>query len=183
MDIKFDNITISGGIGVGTSTLLGNLKTPLSPLGYRFKSTGDFFRAHTKENIMPVSTLVSDDFDRKIEQDVYTCLKKEKKWVIEGWLAGFVARDLKKTLKILLICSIESLRIDRITNRDKVSIKNAKKYIKQREDKNFEKWQRIYGNYNFFDQKYYDLVIDTFATGPDETVEKVLDRLGFIANK
>lgn len=177
MEHKFDNIAISGGIGVGTTTLMANLKPYLAPQGFQFRSTGDFFRQHTKENIMPVSTLVSDEFDQNIEKEVYEILKNEKLWVIEGWLSGFVSRDLKNTLKVLLICSSQSIRIDRIVNRDKISIKDAKKFIKEREKKNFEKWKRIYGNFNFFDKKYYDLVIDTFSTGPKETVDKVIDKL------
>lgn len=179
MALNFDNIAISGGIGVGTSTLLKSLKPYLSNLGFKFKSTGDFFRAYTKERVMPVSTLVSDEFDRNLEEEVYKILKNEKMWVIEGWLAGFVSRDLKNTLKVLLICNSESIRIDRIVNRDGVTVNNAKKLIKKRETDNFDKWRRIYGNYNFFDKKYYDLVIDTFSTGPRETVEKVLEKLGY----
>lgn len=182
MKLKYNNITISGGIAVGTTTLFNNLKPYLRPYGWRFKSTGEFIRQYTQEKINPVATLVSDDFDRKIETKVAKTLEKEKKWVIEGWLSGFVARNIKTTLRILLICSEESLRIDRVVNRDKITIREAKKMIKTRENGNLKKWRRIYGNYNFFDPKYYHLVIDTYSSGPLETVGKVLDRLGYKNN-
>ncbi len=179
MKLKYDNITISGGIATGTTTLLNNLKFYLQPLGWKFRSTGQIVREMTKENIFPVATLVSDEVDRKIEEKVRKLLTTEKNWVIEGWLAGFVARDLKNTLKVLLICSDDGLRVDRVVNRDNVTVEEAKKLIKEREEENFKKWKRIYGDYNFFDPKYYDLVIDTYSSGPLETVGKVLDRLGY----
>ena len=37
----------------------------------------------------------------------------------------------------------------------------------------------IYGDYNFFDPKYFHLIIDTYSSGPLETVGKVLDKLGY----
>ena len=80
---------------------------------------------------------------------------------------------------MLLICTENSIRVDRVMNRDKVSVSDAKNFLKLREDKNFKKWQRIYGESNFFNPKYYNLVIDTYSSGQNETVGKVLDKLGY----
>ena len=68
MDFKFDNIAISGGVAVGTTTLLDNLKPYLEPYGWKFSSTGNFVREYTKENILPLATLVSEEFDKEIEK-------------------------------------------------------------------------------------------------------------------
>lgn len=176
---KYDNLTISGGIGVGTTTLFNNLKPYLAPHNFKFKSIGQFVRDYTKENLMPAATLVSDDFDRKIEDKVRETLQNEKHWVIEAWLAGFMARDLKKTLKVLLICSSEAVKIDRIVNRDNINVNKAKQFIKEREEKNLKKWRRLYGDYDFFKAEYYDLIIDTYSSGPLQTVVLVLDKLGY----
>lgn len=179
MQLAYDNIAISGGIAVGTTTLFNNLKPYLEPYGFKFKSIGQFVREHTKENVFPVATLVSDDFDREIERKVRETFKREKQWVIESWLAGFLAKDLKKTLKILLTCSNEALRIDRIVNRDGIPVKEAKKLIKKREEENFKKWRRLYGDHDFLSPDYYHLCIDTYSSGQLETVGKVLDALGY----
>lgn len=179
MDFKYANMTISGGIAVGTTTLMENLKPYLEPYQWKFKSNGEIVREYTKENVLPLATLVSDDFDRKIEATVYEKLEKEKNWVLEGWLTGFISRNLPNTLRILLICSENSIRIDRLMNRDKVSVSDAKNFLKLREDKNFKKWQQIYGEHNFFNPKYYHLVIDTYSSGQNQTVGKVLDALGY----
>ncbi len=177
--MKYYNIAISGGIGVGTSTLLKNLRFYLEPLGWRLRSTGQMVREYTKENILPLATLVSREFDEKIEKEVESVFRTSKKNVIEGWLAGFVAKNIKTTLKVLLVCSDFSLRVDRVANRDRLSIEQAKEYIKKREEENLKKWRQIYGNFDFFSPKYFDLVIDTYSSGQMETVGRVLDKLGY----
>lgn len=179
MKLKYDNLTISGGIAVGTTTLMENLKPYLGPLAFQFKSTGQMVREYMKENLLPVATLVSDEFDRQVEARVGRFLRTDKHWVVEGWLAGFVARDLANTLRVLLVCSHDSVRVDRVVNRDKVTIETAKELIKKREEENFKKWRQLYGDYDFFDPKYYHIIIDTYSSGPLETTGQVLDILGY----
>lgn len=183
MDLKFDNITISGGVAVGKNTLFANLKTYLGPVNWKFRTTGQILRDWAQEHIQPVASLAPDNFHKEIEEKTRHLLEREKKWVIEAWLSGFMARDLDKVLKVLLVCSNEAIRIDRVANRDKISVSKAKEFIKQREEDNFQTWQRIYGDYNFFDKKYYNLIIDTYSSGQLETVGKVLDKLGYDNNK
>ena len=179
MQLKYDNITISGSIGVGTSTLMNNLRPYLKPMGWKFKSTGQIIRDYTKEKIMPSATLVSDEFDREIEKTAKNLLLNQKHWAIEAWLSGFIAKDMKNVLRILLVCSNDALRVDRVVNRDKITIEQAKKNIRLRHEQNFGKWKRLYGNYNFFNTKYFNIIIDTYSSGQLETTGKVLDMLGF----
>lgn len=178
MNLKFENVTISGGVAVGKNTLKDNLEKHLAPLGWKFTSGGQLLRDFTKEYKQPLASLADDNFHRKLDQRTLDLLTKEKNYVIEAWLAGFVARELDNTLRVLLICKDDALRIDRVANRDKVSVDDAKKYIREREEVNFKEWKRIYGDYNFWDQKYYHLIIDTYEFGQMETVQKVLDELG-----
>jgi cytidylate kinase len=187
MDLKFENVTISGGVAVGTSTLLKNLKLYLKPEGWNFFSGGEFMRNYAIKNgffpkeskVHHKATVYSDDFDKQVDYGMVEKLKTEKHMVLESWLSGFMARDLKNVLRILLVCSDEALRIDRLSNRDAVMVGEAKMFIREREKENFKKWKRLYGDYNFFNPKYYQLVIDTYNTGPMETLGKVLDKLGF----
>ncbi|OGK24642.1 hypothetical protein A3A46_01245 [Candidatus Roizmanbacteria bacterium RIFCSPLOWO2_01_FULL_37_13] len=187
MKLKYDNITISGGVAVGTSTLLYNLKHYLKPYGWKFFSGGEFMRDYAiKKGFIPknlkthhTAAVYSDDFDKKIDYGMKERLQKEKLLVLESWLSGFMARGLKNTLRILLVCSNEAIRVDRVVNRDNVTIDEAKKFIKDREEVNFKKWHRLYGKHNFFDPKHYNLVIDTYSSGPLETTGKVLDKLGY----
>lgn len=179
MKLKFNNITISGGVSVGKNTLLNNLKSYLLPLGWKFTSGGQILRDFTKENVQPLASLVDKNFHQQIEERTKRLLTKEGPYVIEAWLAGFVARNLHNTLRVLLTCSNEALKVDRVVNRDKVTIDEAKKYIKQRETDNFKTWHSIYGEYDFLSPKYYHLIIDTYSSGQLETVGKVLDKIGY----
>ena len=187
MNLKFENITISGGVAVGTSTLLNNLKLYLKPQNWNFFSGGEFMRNYAiKNGFFPKNskehhkaTVYSDDFDNQVDYGMLERLTKEKHIILESWLSGFMARELKNVLRILLVCSDEALRIDRVANRDMVTVEEAKVFIKEREEENFKKWKRLYGDYNFFNPKYYQLVIDTYNAGPMETLGKVLDKLGF----
>lgn len=182
MSFLYQNVTISGGVAVGKNTLFDNLKPYLEPKGFTFRTTGQILRDYTQEHVMPVASLVEDDFHRHIEKKTEDILKNERQWVIEGWLAGFVAREMKSVLKVLLICSSHDILVDRVVNRDKVTVEKAEELVKKREQENFSTWKKIYGDYNFFDPRYYNLVVDTRSSGPLETVGKVLDGLGFKIN-
>jgi cytidylate kinase len=187
MQLKYDNITISGGVGVGTSTLATHLKPFLIPYNWSFFSGGEFMRDYAiKNNLIQESekahhdaSVYTDDFDREVDYGMQKRLTEEKHLVLEAWLSGFFAKDIKTTLKILLICSNEAIRIDRVVNREDMTVDEAKNYIKHREEVNSTKWKRLYGDHNFFDPKYFDLVIDTYSSGPMETVGAVLDTLGY----
>lgn len=123
-----------------------------------------------------------DQWERDIEAMTLKKLKNEEKLIYEAWLAGFVARDIESVLKVLLICKDE-LRIDRLVNRDQTTVEQAKRQIQERERGNITKWEKLYGEYDFWSPQYFDLVIDTYSSGPMETVGKVLDVLGYVTNK
>lgn len=178
MELKFDNITISGGVATGKNTLLNNLKPYLKPLGWRFTSGGQILRDYLKEYVQPLASLASKEVHHMIDNRTLKLLKLGH-YVIESWLAGFLARNMKHTLRVLLICSDAALKVDRVVNRDKITIEKSKMFIKEREEGNFKTWHKIYGNYNYWSPKYFHLVIDTYSSGQLETLGKVLDKLGY----
>lgn len=182
MKLKFDNITISGGIAVGKNTLMDNLKSYLEPDGWKFRSSGQIVRDYSKEYVLPLASLAPDELHHKIDDKVRDLLKNEKHWVIEAWLSGYLAKDFDNTLRVLLVCSENSLRVDRVANRDKVSIQQAIEYIKKREEDNEKTFNRIYKFKDYWNPRHYQLVIDTYSSGQMETVGKVLDTLGFKNN-
>ena len=179
MKLAYNNITISGGVAVGKNTLLDNLKPYLEPINWKFTSGGQLLRDFTKEYISPIASAADDDFHKKLDDRTRNLLIKEGNYVIEAWLAGFMTRDLNDTLRILLYCENDALRVDRVANRDKIKIEEAKEVIKRREQDNFTEWKRIYGDYDFFDKNYYHIAIDTYSSGPMETVGIILDKLQY----
>jgi cytidylate kinase len=187
--LKYSSIAISGKPGAGRSTLLRNLKNVLDPLGWESFSGGDWSRQYAiqagkhdaKDPTHHYAKDVSEDVDHKIDLALRDKLSDTNNHVaVESWIAGWNMRGLKHVLRVLLMCE-DSLRIDRIVNRDNLSVEEAKNHLFDREDSNLSKWSRMYNvpKSDFWDPKYYDLVINTYSHGPNETVDLVLQALGY----
>lgn len=178
--LKYKNITVSGKIATGTSTLAKNL---LQALGWEYINTGALQRQYDREHGVNENehgaALRPDDRERDMEAFTKKTLSEKSNIVYEAWLAGFVARDIQDVLRVLVICSDDAIRIDRVANRDKIPVEDAKRFIHMRESENITKWKKLYGDNDFWDPKYYDIVIDTFSSGQMETLGKVLDKIGY----
>lgn len=177
---QYKNITISGTIGVGSTTLAKKLA---NILGWKYVNTGAIQRAYDKEHGVDENRSGAlnrpDDHEREMEAQALKVLTEESHVVYEAWLSGFVARDLSHVFKVLVICSEDDVRIDRVMNREDIDLEDAKTSIKKRETENIEKWKKLYGTDDFWDHDKYDLVVDTYSSGPHETLGKVLDAIGY----
>lgn len=185
--LKYSSIAISGRPGAGRSTLLKNLKEIVEPLGWEIFSGGDWARKFAIENGKHsvtdskhhLATDYGEDIDHQIDIAMREKLSNPNTHVaVESWIAGWNMRGLPHVLKVLLMCD-DSLRIDRVVNRDNLTVEEAKTHLRQREDANIGKWKRMYGVTDYWDPKYYDLVINTYSHGPKETLNLVLQALGY----
>lgn len=198
----YRNITISGLPGCGSTTLLNSLREELKFSGWKGFSGGEFMRAYASEkglfdakNTLHHSAAVySDDFDLQVDMGMREKLKKEEKWIIESWLSGFLAQGVDGVLKVLMMCSDDAVRIDRIVNRDRVTADKAKHNMRERYDANLKKWSRMYASQwqdwvvkpgtvsandpiDFWRPDLYDLVIDTYSMNQVETLKAVLNAI------
>jgi len=189
--LKYSSIAISGPPGAGRSTLLKNLTSYIKPLHWETFSGGDWARQFAIQNgkhdptdpTHHKATDYGEDIDHKIDLALREKLSNPEMHVaVESWIAGWNMRGLKHVLKVLLICD-DALRIDRIVNRDNLSVEKAKTHLKEREEANLEKWSKMYHvpTTDFWDVKYYDLVINTYSHGPQETLNLVLQALGYFS--
>ncbi|MBP6994263.1 cytidylate kinase family protein [Candidatus Woesebacteria bacterium] len=178
-ELKFKNVAISGAVASGKGTLKHNLEKHLAPHGWHFSSGGELNRNRSGDNISPSANKVSDEYNKYIEKRTEELFVKEKHYVIEAWLAGWVARDMTDTLRVLLVCSNPAVTIDRVVNRDKVTVTQAKEILRERMLLNEQTWKRLYGDHDFQDPKHFQLVIDTYTNNREEVVQKVLDALGY----
>jgi len=185
--LTYSSVAISGKPGAGRSTLLKNLNPYLKPLGWKFFSGGEWARQfaiqsgkhHPDDKSHHKSTDYSDEIDHQIDAAMREKLSETATHMaIESWIAGWNMRGIKHVLKVLLMCE-DALRIDRVVNRDNLTVEEAKSHIRDRESTNIGKWKRMYGVEDFWDPKYYDLVINTYSHGPKETVDLVLQALGY----
>jgi|SRR5579883_2852412 len=177
------NITVSGRIGSGATTLATKLA---EKLGWDILDGGKLFRAHTKDHGYAKDR--DDQFDLDYEEKIKKILREEKNHIIQSHLAGFDAQGIDGIFKILLICVDEEgndkveVRIDRLVNRDSMSIDQAKHEAREREEQNLAKWRRLYANNDphwvNWDSKYYDLVINTYSHNPEESLKMALEAIG-----
>ena len=187
--LKYSSVAISGKPGAGRTTLISNLRSYLDPLGWEFFSGGEWARqfsiqAGKKDPNDPKHHLATDYGD-EIDHQIDTAMRQKLSdptvhMVVESWIAGWNMRELPHVLKVLLMCD-EALRIDRVVNRDNLKVEEAKQHLHQREEANITKWSRMYGANDFWDPRHYDLVINTYSHGPKETLDLVLQALGYFS--
>lgn len=181
------NITISGRIGCGATTLAHRLSETLR---WEMLDGGKLFRKINQElgaSVVETSKR-PDHFDIEYEERIKNMLKEQKHQIIQSHLAGFDAQGIPGIYKVLVICEDNlgndkaEIRIDRVVNRDGKSIDEAKHEIMEREKQNLEKWRRLYAggdqNWMYWNKTYYDLVINTYSHNQDETLRLALVGLG-----
>lgn len=178
------NITISGRIGTGKTTLAIKLG---EKLGWDVLDGGKIFRKISEDLGKSIIDTKQrpDKFDLEYEEKIKKILTNEKHHIVQSHLAGFDAQGIDGVFKILVICRDEKgddkadIRIDRLMNRDAVSIEEAKYEILEREKQNLEKFRRLYAkndeNWVYWDTKYYDLVVNTYSHNQEEALQMVLE--------
>src|SRR3989344_3876075 len=166
--MKYHSIVISGPVASGSTTaaklLSQKLKIP-------YKSAGDFFRKYMiKNNIpLPQKEKIPDDVEKKIDDEL-TQLANNKSIIIDGLYTGYFARNNPQVLKVLLTCN-EDERIKRALSRTHTHKETAED-VKKRDAAHDAKFRKLYADENFLDPKFFDLVIDTTKTRPNEVTNK-----------
>lgn len=181
------NITISGRIGAGATTLAKKLSGILS---WPLLEGGDLFeKIHKELNISQVDVLQRpDSFDLQFEEQIKKVLTHEKQQIIQSHLAGFDIQGIQGVYKILVICQDPDgedkadIRIDRLMNRDGISLQEAKHEALEREKENLAKFRKLYvhndPNWIYWDPKYYDLIVNTYSLNREEALQFVLEKIG-----
>ncbi len=181
------NLTVSGRIATGASTLAKGIADALH---WKLLDGGKLFRKINNELGISIvdSSRRPDSFDLAYEEKVKKILRDEKHNVIQSHLAGFDAQGIAGVYRILVLCEDEEgndktdIRIDRLINRDGISVEEAKHELKERERSHLEKFRRLYmpqdPHWVYWDKEYYDLTISTYSHNPEESVQIVLHHLG-----
>ena len=198
--LKYRNITVSSLPGAGSTTLAKKIARFLD---WEYWSGGDYMRAYavkkglfdSNNKLHHDATVYNEEFDRQVDFGMRASLKNDQGRVLDSWLSGFMAQGIKNVLKVLVYCSDDAIRVDRITNRDEVDINKAKQHIFERQEKNLKKWQHMYNQewqewvvktgkltkdepVFFWTPKIYDLSIDTYSHSRQQSLELVLKALG-----
>ncbi len=180
------NITVSGRIGSGATTLAISLQ---KELGWTLWEGGALSEKFHKEqgsketdvDKRPVS------FDYKMEALIEKMLKDKDHQIIQSHLAGFDAQNIPGIYKILVICEDKNgndlieLRAQRLVERKGITKEEALDEIEKREGRNLKKWQALYApddkNWVYWNKKYFDLVINTAILSKAESLAFTLKNL------
>jgi cytidylate kinase len=173
--IPYKNIAISGDISSGKSTLARNLA---NALGWKNISAGSFFREWHQKNNIPVQNPeeVPEELDRKIDGEFKSQMKESKNVIFESHLAGWLAKDLDRTFKILITADFDE-RMRRAALREDCSIKDAIKQSERRAKLLADKFKKLYGVDNSFNKEYFDLFVDSTKKSKEEVLETALKAL------
>lgn len=186
--LNIKNITISGRIGAGATTLAKKLSEKLD---WQVLEGGDLFeKIHQELGMSQTEALKRPDhFDLEYEEKVKKILKEQNHYVIQSHLAGFDAQGIDGVFKIFITCEDEQgndkpeIRIDRLINRDNMPLVQAKEEVFEREKQHTEKWRRLYAKNDpkwvYWDRKYYDLIINTYSHNQEETLKIALKAIGY----
>lgn len=181
-DIK--NITVSGRIASGTTTLAKSLAETLK---WDLLEGGELFQK-IHDEILKFPEIDTDkrpdSFDLEYEEKVKHMLKDKNSQIIQSHLAGFDAQGIPGVYKILVVCEnqngedMQDIRIDRLVNRRRISVAEAKDEVGKREENHLKKWRRMYvggdKDWVYWDRKYYDLVVNTYSLNAEESLNLVL---------
>jgi len=182
-------ITVSGRIASGSTTLS---KHVAHALGWRRIEGGEIFWEAVRNKLglgEKDTNLRPDNEDELFDAQLKRILKEDSQIVLDTKLAGFNAQDIPGVFKVLALCTDKDgndqtqIRIDRLVNREHLSVEEAKEEVLVREKNDIEKWRRLYApqdnTWTYWDKKYYDLVIDTFSFDQDHSLHAVLSAIGF----
>lgn len=182
-------IAVSGKIGAGSTTLARHLAKLLS---WKHIEGGEIFweAVRKKMDLDPKDTNLRPDVeDELFDKQLKNILHHDRHIVLETKLAGFNAQGIDGVFKILVICEDKEgvdqvgIRIDRLVNREKIPVEDAKEEVVERERNDIAKWRKLYANadpnWAYWDKSYYDLVVNTYNHNQDEAFELVLDAIGY----
>ena len=182
-------LTVSGRIGAGSTSLAKHLA---KLLGWKHIEGGEVFweAVRKRMQLAPKDTKFRpDEEDLLFEEKQKEILKNEEHIVLESKLAGFCAKDMPDVFKVAVVCEDVTgvdqtqIRIDRLVNREQTTMENAKQEVLEREVNDLTKWRKLYAendkDWVYWDKRYYDLVVNTFSHNQEESLQLVVDAIGY----
>ncbi len=176
-------ITISGVPGSGKSTVAGLVARKL---GFRHYSAGDFMREIAEKrgmSLLEIGRVAEKDrtIDHELDRRTVELGKNEDDFVMDSRLAyHFIPKSFKVFLEVddreaarRIFGDVRKKLKGRKVEKESTTLAATLAAIKKRR-KSEELRYRKYYNLNPYDEKQYDLVIDTTKTTPDKVIGKVV---------
>jgi len=175
--VEYIKIIISGKRGTGKTTLFWGLQKQLSwPTFSVSQFLRDYIFTHGLSNKVEDINSRSEEITREIDNRIIELLKGDYHVIVETRVFGYIYEQFPDTLKVLLVCD-DIVRINRYAFRQGISQEEARKRLFKKEDEWFEKMKKLYNRDDFFNNQYYDLVIDTTNLIAEQIQSLVLAKL------
>ena len=174
-------VSLCGTPGAGKSTVA---RIVAKEMGYNFYSIGDLRGRMAMKRGINIDELnnigmTQDWTDKEVDEYQRELGESEDNFVIDGLISFYFIPHSKK---ILLKTSYEegAKRIFNDQRPDepyKKTVGEVKEMIESRMRSNFDRYKKYYGLENIFDEKNFDLVVDTTHKSKDEVCKEVLTYL------
>jgi len=169
-------ITICGRSGSGKSTIA---KLLAKKLKFKHYSSGDLMRKMAKKRgvtLLELSKIAEEEptIDKELDERQVKLGKRKDDFVIDGRLSAFFIPNATK----IFLDANKKERARRILGdlREEERGKDVKEMlgkIERREDSERKRYKNYYG-FDCYDKKYYEIVINTTNTNPEEVVNKIV---------
>lgn len=182
-------ITVSGRIAAGSTSLAKHLAQTLH---WKHLEGGEVFWEAVRRRMdlsAKDTNLRPDEEDILFDEKLKDILANDDHIVLETKLAGFFSQGQDGIFRVGVVCDDEDghdraeIRIDRLVNREHVSVHDAKAEVLERERNDLTKWRSLYANsnpeWNYWKKEYFDLVINTYSHDQDESLQMVLEAIGY----
>lgn len=169
----YEKIIICGKRCTGKSTLLWDLQKQLNwPIFSISMYLRDYIRQYhlSEDDVDKMRMDISKDIDDRIRN----LIGSPNNCLIEAKLFHDIKLTLPKTLKLLLVAR-EDVVYTRNAYREGIDLNKAKDRVLKKESSWEEKMAKIYGYSDFYDHKYYDLVVDTSDLSREAVTKRVVD--------
>lgn len=164
-------ISLFGLAGTGTSSVGKFLADKRK---YQFISSGNIFREMATEHKMDLYKFgklceKEPKIDMELDKRVEKFGKTNDDFIIDSRLAWHFIPD---SIKVKLVCNDE-VRMKRVSERDEISLEDAKKKTIEREISEKTRYFNYYKIKNYSDDKHFDLIIDTTNISIEEVSRKI----------
>lgn len=166
-------ITLSGEVASGKSSVAVELLNLLP--GWQRINTGQKFRDFCTAQGLTIQEVAQlpDEVHRDFDHYQLVLLQKERHTIIEGRLAGWLARQMDDVFTVFCTADVET-RVRRYMERDNTSPQEARQAIRYRDREDVKKFRSMYGVKDYRNPEFYDLMLDTSTRSPRALARQIL---------